>query len=109
MHDLISAWEALKAASRDMAEGPVPAWPWDRTSPDFLENQRLRDRVQGVGMRFAAMWRANAGEIRGIVDAHPQAFARYHEADRKGAKADPTEYMQSMIVMPIVIALENRT
>lgn len=108
MRELILAWEDLKAASRDVAEGPVPSWPWDRGSPDFLENQRLRDRVQGVGMRFAGIWRAHAGEIRRIVDADPQAFARYHEADRKGAKADPTEYMQSMIVMPIVIALESR-
>ncbi len=108
MRDLIQAWEALKAASRDMVEGPVPSWPWDRTSPEFLENQRLRNRVQGLGMRFAGIWHAHADSIRTIVDAAPVAFARYHEADPKGEKPDPTEYMQSMIVMPIIIALENR-
>lgn len=109
MDDLIAAWQALKEASADMLEGPKPTWPWDRTSTAFLENQRLRDRVQGVGMRFSGIWRGHADEIRRLVDANPEAFPRFHETDRKGGRIDPTDYMQSMVVMPILIELETKS
>lgn len=104
---LIGAWRDLKAANRDMLTGPVPAWPWDRSSADFLENQRLRDRTQGLGMRFAAIWRKHAGDVIALVETSPAVFSRYHVADRRGERIDPTLYMESMTVMPLLISLRH--
>jgi hypothetical protein len=104
---LIAAWRDLKAANRDMLAGPVPAWPWDRTSPDFAENLRLRDRTQGLGMRFAAIWREHADDVIALVETSADVFSRYHVADKRGELIDPTLYMESMTVMPLLISLRH--
>jgi len=106
--DLIAAWRDLKTASRAMREGPVPAWPWDRTSPEFIRNQRLRDRTQGVGMRFASVWRDHAVEIFSVVEAFDDVFTRYHAVDDKGERIDPTQYMESMRIMPVLIDMAEK-
>jgi len=106
---LIGAWLDLKAAGRDMLAGPVPAWPWDRASADFAENRRLRDRTQGLGMRFAAVWREHADDVVALVETSPAVFSRYHVADRRGERVDPILYMESMTVMPLLISLHQPT
>ena len=106
---LIAAWRDLRAASREMRDGPIPTWPWDRTSADFVENLRLRDRTQGLGMRFAAIWREHADDIIALVEASPAVFGRYHVADKRGERIDPTLYMESMMIMPLLISLQHPT
>lgn len=105
--ELIAAWRDLKDAGRDMLAGPVPVWPWDRQSPEFVQNLRLRDRTQGRGMRFADIWRSCGSDIVALVDAHPGVFARYHVADRRGERIDPTPYMESTTIMPLLIAIRT--
>jgi len=105
---LIAAWRDLRTASRAMRDGPVPTWPWDRTSPEFIENQRLRDRTQGIGMRFAYVWREHAMDILSMVEAFDDVFARYHVVDDKGERVDPTQYMESMRIMPVLIEMAEK-
>lgn len=106
--DLIAAWNDLKAASRAMRDGPVPSWPWDRTSAAFVDNLRLRDRTQAKGMRFASLWHAHEEDIRALVDTHRETFPEYHVAPKKGQEVpDPTTYMQSMLIMPRLIAMRD--
>lgn len=104
---LIGAWRDLGAANRDMLAAPAPAWPWDRTSAAFVLNRRLRDRTQGLGMRFAAVWREHADDVASLVETSPALFGRYHVADRRGGRIDPTLYMESTTVMPILISLRS--
>jgi len=89
--DLIAAWRDLKTASRAMREGPVPAWPWDRTSPEFIRN-----------------WRDHAVEIFSVVEAFDDVFTRYHAVDDKGERIDPTQYMESMRIMPVLIDMAEK-
>jgi hypothetical protein len=102
--DLTTAWHNLKAAIADMMAGPVPRWPWDRAGADFIENQRLRDRVQGRGMRFASIWRSHAEDIRALVASDPETYPEFHVVPENGEAPDPTSYMQSMTIMPRLIA-----
>lgn len=104
--DLIKAWFDYRAASARMTAGPVPAWPWNRQDEAFIENQRLRDRVQGRGMRFAHLWRMHHEDIRAVVDDHRDRFVRYHTPDPKTRELlDPTLYMQSISLMPEIIEM----
>lgn len=102
--DLIYAWSALRSASVNMVAVPVPAWPWDRTDPAFIKNQRLRDRVQGRGMRFASLWNAHAQDIAALVAADAATYREFHVKPPKGDLPDPTSYMQSGAIMPRLIA-----
>lgn len=104
---LISDWNALKDASAVMSAGPAPAWPWRDHRDAFLAQRAKRDRVQGVGMRFAARWNAAAAEIRDVVAADPVLFREFHVAPKKGDLPDPTSYGQAQAIMPRLIALRG--
>lgn len=90
--ELITSWLALQEASRIMVLGPAPTWPWSEDHETFLAQQRRRDRVQGIGMRFAAEWRSCADAIRSVVSANPGTFPEFHIAPKKGDVPDPTSY-----------------
>lgn len=104
---LIADWHALRDASRTMAEGPAPTWPWSEDMETFLDQQARRDRVQGVGMRFAARWHACSPIIADMVRRRPDAFAEYHVVPKKGDPPDPTSYGQAHAVMPRIAALKG--
>lgn len=58
-------------------------------------------------MRFASIWNAHAGDVRTVVEAHPDLFPRYHVADRKGVRVYPAPYMESMTIMPVIVSLSS--
>ena len=89
---LTRTWLDLQEASRIMLTGPAPAWPWSEDLETFLAQQRRRDRVQGIGMRFAAEWRTCANAIRVVVSENPDTFPEFHVAPKKGDAPDPTSY-----------------
>jgi hypothetical protein len=102
--DLIAAWMSLKEASAAMTAGPRPQWPWDPADPVYIENLRRRDTVQGRGMRFAGIWHSHAEDIRALVTSDPEGYPEFHVVPKKGELPDPTSYMQSMAIMPRLIA-----
>ena len=75
-----------------MVLGPAPTWPWSEDQETFLAQQRRRDRVQGLGMRFAAEWHACRTAIRSLVSENPSLFPEFHVAPKKGDTPDPTSY-----------------
>ena len=103
--NLVRRWNALRAASRAMIEGPVPKWPWDREGGDFLADQRRRDHVQAMGMRLADAWREHGEAIAALVERRPDAFPEMHVVNKDGGRPNPRAYMSSPIVMPRLVAL----
>lgn len=108
LNTLLTDWMALGEASRAMLAGPVPTWPWSEDMETFLAQQRRRDRVQGIGMRFAAHWHECAPLIIETVRARPDVFPEYHVVPKKGDPLDPTIYGQAHAVMPRIAALISR-
>lgn len=102
--ELIAAWNDLQQATAAMLAAPAPTWPSDAGDPVAVDSLRLRDIVQGRGMRFAAIWNANAKAIAAMVMADPVSYPEYHAKPAKGEIPNPAGYMQSMAIMPRIMA-----
>lgn len=104
--ELIAAWDSYREASAIMRAGKAPTWPWSLDAETHAVNLRNRDRVQGRGMHFAMLWLGHADDIRHMVDDNRELFAEYHVIPAKGVFVpDPVTYMQSITIMPRLIAL----